>query len=85
MRQPDLCWRADRTLTAREGERTLYITLSESKHELEVVARRHGWSLDGIDVFELVSPETTLDPSRELTVLHPAEMELHETTQSSIG
>jgi circadian clock protein KaiC len=66
---------------AREGERTLYITLSESKHELEVVARRHGWSLDGIDVFELVSPETTLDPSRELTVLHPAEMELHETTQ----
>jgi circadian clock protein KaiC len=66
---------------ARNGERTLYVTLSESKRELEVVARRHGWSLDGIDVFELVSPETTLDPDRELTVLHPAEMELSETTQ----
>jgi circadian clock protein KaiC len=66
---------------ARNGERTLYITLSESKRELQVVARRHGWSLDSIDVFELVSPETTLDPGRELTVLHPAEMELSETTQ----
>src|ERR1700679_596850 len=42
---------------ARKGERTLYVTLSESKIELDVVARRHGWSLDNIDVFELVSPE----------------------------
>lgn len=67
---------------ARKGERTLYITLSESKRELEVVARRHGWSLDNIDVFELVSPEAILDPAREQTVLHPAEMELNETTQN---
>jgi circadian clock protein KaiC len=66
---------------AASGERTLYITLSESKRELELVARRHGWSLDGIDIFELVSPEAVLDPSRELTILHPAEMELNETTQ----
>ncbi len=66
---------------AREGEQSLYITLSESRRELELVARRHGWDLDGIDILELVSPETTLDPSRELTVLHPAEMELNETSQ----
>ena len=64
---------------ARCGEKTLYVSLSESRRELEVVARRHGWTLDGIDIFELVSEETTLDPSRELTVLHPAEMELNET------
>ena len=66
---------------ARQGERTLYITLSESKLELEVVAHRHGWSLADIEVFELVSPEAILDPQRELTILHPAEMELNETTQ----
>jgi circadian clock protein KaiC len=65
---------------ARRGERTLYVSLSESKKELKVVARRHGWTLDGIDIFELVSSETTLDPDRELTILHPAEMELNETT-----
>lgn len=66
---------------ARRGERVLYITLSETQRELRLVAKRHGWSLDGIDIFELVPPETTLDPARELTILHPAEMELSETTK----
>ncbi|MBR0810833.1 MULTISPECIES: ATPase domain-containing protein [Bradyrhizobium] len=65
---------------ARGGERVLYISLSETRRELELVARRHGWSLQGVDIFELVPPETTLDPDRELTVFHPAEMELSETT-----
>lgn len=65
----------------RHGERVLYVTLSETKEELELVAQRHGWSLDGIDVFELVTPDTTLDPDLELTVLHPAEVELNEATQ----
>lgn len=64
----------------RGGERVLYISLSETRRELELVARRHGWSLQGVDIFELVPPETTLDPDRELTVFHPAEMELSETT-----
>ena len=64
----------------REGERVLYISLSETRRELELVAHRHGWSLQGVDIFELVPPETTLDPDRELTVFHPAEMELSETT-----
>jgi circadian clock protein KaiC len=65
----------------RQGERVLYVTLSETKEELELVAKRHGWSLADIDIFELVTPETSLDPALELTVLHPAEMELSETTQ----
>ncbi|GGI18925.1 ATPase domain-containing protein [Bradyrhizobium guangdongense] len=64
----------------RDGERVLYISLSETKRELTVVAQRHGWSLSGVDIFELVPPETTLDPDRELTVFHPAEVELSETT-----
>ncbi|MEA2753916.1 MAG: circadian clock protein KaiC [Aliidongia sp.] len=66
---------------ARRGETVLYITLSETQRELALVAKRHGWSLDGVEIFELVPPETSLDPSRELTVLHPAEMELSETTK----
>lgn len=64
----------------RSGERVLYISLSESKQELDLVAQRHGWSLAGVDIFELVPAETTLDPERELTVFQPAEMELGETT-----
>ncbi|ANN67110.1 ATPase domain-containing protein [Bordetella bronchialis] len=66
---------------ARQGERVLYIALSETRQELALVAKRHGWSLEGIEIFELVPPETTLDPERELTVLHPAEVELNETTK----
>jgi circadian clock protein KaiC len=56
----------------RSGERVLYVSLSETKRELDLVAKRHGWSLEGVDIFELVPPETTLDPDRELTVFHPA-------------
>lgn len=66
---------------ASKGERVLYITLSETENELKLVARRHGWSFHNVDVFELIPPETTLDPDRELTVFHPAEMELNETTK----
>ena len=66
---------------SRRGERVLYISLSETREELRLVAKRHGWSLRGIDMFELVTPETALDPERELTVLHPAELELSETTK----
>lgn len=65
----------------RRGERVLYITLSETRRELQLVAKRHKWSLTGLDIFELVPPETTLDPELELTVLHPAELELNETTK----
>jgi circadian clock protein KaiC len=65
----------------RQDERVLYITLSETRRELELVAERHGWTLDGLKVFELVPPETTLDPEQELTVFHPAEVELSETTR----
>jgi circadian clock protein KaiC len=66
---------------AREGQSGLYITLSETEMEVRTFAHRHGWSLDGITVFELVPPETTLDPDQELTVLYPAELELTETTK----
>jgi circadian clock protein KaiC len=66
---------------ARLGERVLYITLSESLLELKLVAKRHGWSLQGIDVFELIPPESTLDQGREITILHPSELELGETTK----
>ena len=66
---------------ARRGERVLYITLSETERELQLVARRHGWSLEGVEIAELVPPETLLDQSQEITLLHPAELELGETTR----
>src|SRR3954467_14503342 len=66
----------------RNGERCLYVTLSESERELRSVVARHGWTLTGLDVFELVPPEASLDPGQELTLFHPSEMELSETTKN---
>ena len=65
---------------AARGERGLYITLSETGSELRTVAASHGWSLDGIEVFELVSTEG-LGPDAEQSILHPSEVELGETTR----
>src|SRR5512143_3006974 len=48
---------------AKAGEKGLYITLSETASELREVARSHAWSLEGIELFELVN-EQRLDPDR---------------------
>jgi circadian clock protein KaiC len=66
----------------RAGERGLYVTLSETTDELTGVAESHGWSLDGIDVFELMPDEEALRPDAQYTVFHPSEVELTSTTQS---
>jgi circadian clock protein KaiC len=65
---------------ARCGEPGLYVTLSETEAELRAVAQTHGWSLDGLELFELV-PEAGLDPDHEQTLLHPSEVELGETVR----
>ena len=62
---------------ARNGERGLYVTLSESRAELTAVAESHGWSLDGIEVFEL-SEDNALDTEESYTIFHPAEVELQQ-------
>lgn len=64
-----------------KGERCLYITLSESKEELLHVAHTHGWSLDGIEIFELVPPELSLDQEREQSIVYASDLELGETVQ----
>ena len=64
-----------------KGEACLYITLSESKEELTHVAESHGWSLDGIEIFELVPPELSLDQEREQSIVYASDLELGETVQ----
>jgi circadian clock protein KaiC len=62
-------------------ERGLYITLSETADELDAVADSHGWSMDGIDIYELAG-DIELDPESQQSVFHPADVELGETTQN---
>src|SRR4051812_11677166 len=63
----------------REGVPTMYVTLSETGRELRGVAASHGWSLDGIDVFEISAGEDTLRMDEQYSVFHPSEIELGET------
>lgn len=69
---------------AARGERSLYVTLSETADELHAAAASHGWSLDGIEVYELVN-EMGLDPDSEQSILHPSEIELGETVREVIA
>src|SRR5947199_10692260 len=67
---------------ARAGERCLYITLSETDLALRDGAASHGWTLDGgIEVFELLPPESLLDSEQQQSLLYSSDLELGETTK----
>jgi circadian clock protein KaiC len=67
---------------AREGDRGLYITLSETERELRLSAASHGWTIGpGIDIFELVPPESLLDADQHQSLLYSSDLELGETTK----
>jgi circadian clock protein KaiC len=63
----------------KRGEAGLYVTLSETREEMEMVARSHGWSLDKIHLFELTEREMALHGTTENTFFHPSEVELSRT------
>jgi len=67
------------------GGRCLFITLTESRRDLENVCRSHGWSLDGIEVCDLTRSAANLAGEPEASVFHPSETELGETTQTIIA
>ncbi len=62
-----------------QGESGLYISLSESREELLAGAASHGWDMDGIEILELIADAQELDGEQEVTMYHPAEVELTAT------
>ncbi len=66
---------------AGRGETTLYITLSETENELRSTAHSHGWALEGVEIFELVPPESLLDEDQQQSLLYSSDLELGETTR----
>lgn len=66
----------------RQGEKALYITLSETKEELMAVAQSHGWSLHDLPIYDLRVPDNLLPVDGEYTLYHPSEVELGETTKA---
>ena len=68
----------------KQGEPGLYITLSETATELRAVAASHGWSLEGLSLYELIDEED-LNPDFQQSILHPSEIELGETIKNVIA
>jgi circadian clock protein KaiC len=65
-----------------QGEKVLYVTLSESRSELLAVGRLHGLKLDGLSILEVRPSEQDLKPEGQYTVFHPAEVELNDRVQT---
>jgi circadian clock protein KaiC len=63
----------------KQGESVIYVTLSESRRELEQVARSHGWSTESLQIYEMAPAEDDLGPEAQYTVFHPSEVELADT------
>jgi circadian clock protein KaiC len=67
---------------ADNGEVGVYISLAETERELREGARSHGWEIPkGIEIFELVPPESVLDPDQHQSLLYSSDLELGETMQ----
>lgn len=65
---------------AEKGEKGAYITFSETGAELRQSAKSHGWSLKDLSVIDLTTMGDELGIEKQYTVLHPADVELAETS-----
>ena len=65
----------------KAGERCLYISLTESRRDLESTCQSHGWSLEGLELRDLAHTTADLTESSEVSVFHPADTELTEMMQ----
>jgi circadian clock protein KaiC len=69
-------------MSARDrGDTALYVTLSEGEEELLQAAASHGWSLEGVQIYELIPPELSLDPTQQQSVVYASDLELGETVR----
>lgn len=69
----------------RNGEACQYVSLAETKAEIEKVAQSHGWDLSKLEITELVPSEGKLSAESQLTVFSPSELEFGETTEALIA
>jgi len=64
----------------RRGESVLYVSLSQTRAELEQIATSHGWSLAGVNIQELQTADT-LDGAGNQSIFHSADIRLDRTRE----
>lgn len=63
------------------GEPCIYVSLSQTRAELEAIALSHGWTLDGIRVEEL-SASDSINRAADQTIFQTTELRLDETRKA---
>jgi circadian clock protein KaiC len=66
----------------RAGENVLYVTLSESEKEIKKIAHSHGWSLDGVTIYEFMPNEDSLGSDDQYSAFHPSDVEFEDSMQN---
>jgi circadian clock protein KaiC len=62
----------------KAGERCLYVSLTESRADLENACRSHGWSLEGLELRDLTRSGSDIEVQSQVSVFHPADTELSD-------
>jgi len=70
---------------ARQGRRGLYITLTETRNDLQRAAASRDWSLEGVDIFDLTTTDVGALRESQYVIFQPSEVELGETTKRVIA
>ena len=69
----------------KAGEICLYVSLTETRIDLEKSCESHGWSMEGIHLCDLSRSPANIHGQPELSVFHPSETELGDTTKEIIA
>ena len=67
------------------GEKVLYVSLSESAEEVMQVAASHGWSLEGVRLYELDAVKEAMGLGEERSMFDPSDVQLRETSRAIVG
>jgi circadian clock protein KaiC len=68
----------------QRGESCLYVTLTETRKDLDDACESHGWTMAGIEICDLSRSPGNVSGQSEVSVFHPSETELGETTKAII-
>ena len=68
----------------RQGERTLWLSLSEAEDELEKIAASHGWSMEGVTIVNPSSPSLERHPDKQYSFFSPGDVELDDISRALV-
>lgn len=69
----------------QEGDRVLYIALTESRRDMEMICNSHGWSLEKIELSDLVQASSNPLEQTRNSIFDPSETELGDLIKTIIS